>query len=496
MPVPEQSAGAGRPVGPDTPSAEPGVDADPGDHHPADPPARHRYPPYLLAAVLLAVYTAFTVTQYLRLGAPSWDLGIFVQEVRGYAHLHAPIVDIKGPGFDILGDHFSPIVAVLAPFYRLFPSPITVLVAQALLLALSVIPVTRVARDLVGAKRGLAIGVAYGLSWGLQEALAVDFHEICFAVPLLALSLEYLLRGRWRACAWAAVPLVLVKEDLGITVAVLAGLLCLRSKRARPALLAAFGLVATAVEMLVIMPAIASDHQYGYFEKLSIGAGAHTPWGMIGDVARQFVSPEPKLYTLVALLVPLTGALALRSPILLAAIPTLAWRFLSDDQYFWGVQWHYNATLMPIVFLALIDALARAPRSDMRVIRGYARLLPGLLCATAVVITAYLPLRAVFEPATYRIPPAAHQQFTLAGRIPDGTTVESDVPMLAPLATRCRVLWVGQTGDIVPDYIVLHGDPGSTGTYVAQLHPDAHYARIGDAGGMQLYRRSGGTVPH
>ncbi|MEU1027007.1 DUF2079 domain-containing protein, partial [Streptomyces sp. NPDC005904] len=161
----------------------------------------------------------------------SWDLGIFEQAVRAYAHLRAPVADLKGPGANILGDHFSPVTALLAPAYRLFPSPVTLLVAQALLLALSAIPVTRAATRLLGRVSGLAVGVAYGLSWGIQRAVDFDFHEICFAVPLIAFSLEALLRQRWRAALLWALPLVLVKEDLGLTLAAIALVVAFRAHR-------------------------------------------------------------------------------------------------------------------------------------------------------------------------------------------------------------------------------------------------------------------------
>ena len=53
------------------------------------------------------------------------------------------------------------------------------------------------------------IGAAYGLSWGLAQMIDFDFHEIAFAVPLLACSLSALLRGRTRAavrgpCRWSS----------------------------------------------------------------------------------------------------------------------------------------------------------------------------------------------------------------------------------------------------------------------------------------------------
>jgi hypothetical protein len=52
-----------------------------------------------------------------------WDLGIFEQVVKSYAHLRAPVADLKGPGFNILGDHFSPITALIAPSTDSSPPP-------------------------------------------------------------------------------------------------------------------------------------------------------------------------------------------------------------------------------------------------------------------------------------------------------------------------------------------------------------------------------------
>src|SRR5262245_2734740 len=106
---------------------------------------RGRLVPYLLAAVCFGGYAALSISRHLHGRTTGFDLGIFESAVRGYAQLHAPIVDLKGPGFNLLGDHFHPILALLAPAYRLFPTPITLLVAQAALLAASVIPVTRLA---------------------------------------------------------------------------------------------------------------------------------------------------------------------------------------------------------------------------------------------------------------------------------------------------------------------------------------------------------------
>ncbi|HXZ76801.1 MAG TPA: DUF2079 domain-containing protein, partial [Streptosporangiaceae bacterium] len=174
---------------------------------------------WLIALATFAAYTTLSVARYLRLNPGSWDLAIYTQYVRQLAHLHTPVVAVRGPGFNLLGDHFQPIVALIAPFFRLFPTPVTLLVAQALLTAVSVVPVCRAARARLGTGVSRVIGAAYGFSWGLQQMIIFDFHEIAFAVPLLACSLSALVRRRPRAAAAWALPLVFVKEDQGLTVA-------------------------------------------------------------------------------------------------------------------------------------------------------------------------------------------------------------------------------------------------------------------------------------
>src|SRR5262252_3166917 len=174
---------------------------------------------WLIALATFAAYITLSVARYQRLNPGSWDLGIYAQYVRQLAHLHAPVVAIRGPGFNLLGDHFQPIVALVAPFFRLFPTPVTLLVAQAALTAASVVPVCRAARARLGTGVSRVIGAAYGFSWGLQQMIIFDFHEIAFAVPLLACSLSALVRRRLRAAVAWALPLVFVKEDQGLTVA-------------------------------------------------------------------------------------------------------------------------------------------------------------------------------------------------------------------------------------------------------------------------------------
>ncbi|MFI2368567.1 DUF2079 domain-containing protein [Streptomyces sp. NPDC018833] len=446
------------------------------------PAARRRRTvvPYVLAGLLFIAYATISVSRYRRMDTLSWDLGIFEQAVRAYAHLQAPVVDLKGPGTLVLGDHFSPVTALLAAPYRLFPSPVTLLVAQAALFAVSVIPVARLA--------GVSIGLAYGLSWGVQRAVDFDFHEIAFAVPLIAFALEAVLRGRWYRALAFAVPLVLVKEDLGVTVAALGLVVALRARRASPRAAlwglgtAAFGVVAALVTLTLVIPAFNTGGGYDYWDKV----GRH-------DNAVGFLTTalDVKLRTLAWLLLPTTGLLALRSPLLVVALPTLGWRFLSAEDHYWSTDWHYNAVLMPVLAFALADAVDICRRSPHTWLRAYAFRLPACTAAAALALTTTLPLGALTDPATYRRSGQVAAAERLLERIPDGVSVEANIGPISRLTGRCRVFWVGGARGETPDYIALDntdGDFPRPEEYAGRLHPGARYSLTGAAGGYLLLR--------
>ena len=228
----------------------------------------------------------------------SWDLGIFTELVKQYAHLHAPVADVRGAGVNLLGDHFSPIIALIAPFFLLAPSPVTLLVVQAFLTAVSVLPVTWAAADKLGRRAGAAIGAAYGFSWGLQQMINFDFHEIAFAVPLLAFSLSALIRGRTRAAVAWALPLVFVKEDQGFTVAAIGILMIIISRwRGQPGrgaifggeLLVVWGVVWSVLAITVIIPHFNAAHHYQYWSD----GGTFSPGGDFSAGGRCASSPRP-----------------------------------------------------------------------------------------------------------------------------------------------------------------------------------------------------------
>lgn len=344
---------------------------------------RHSIPAAIVVVIGAWVMIYYSIVQWETMKqVPSWDLAIFSELAKAYSHFQAPIVPVKGDGYNLLGDHFHPILLLLGPIWRLFPTPLSLLITQDLLLAVSAWPLTRLASRLTNQWVGGALGLVYVLSWGMQGAVAAQFHEIAFAMPMLACASVAFVERRWVAVtAWSA-PLVLVKEDMGLTVLMIGVAVILTSlvpawyrsctvsgaggrgadvlddaaeadaaRNRRRGLRLGVGMIVGGIaaflfSILVFLPAFNINGVWDY--GLSSQDKPTSP-----DALAQKVK-------VVVMLILTSGIVGVTSPWLLVVLPTLAWRFLGSVEFYWvWDNWHYNVTLMPIALGALLDVVAR-----------------------------------------------------------------------------------------------------------------------------------------
>ena len=344
---------------------------------------RHSIPAAIVVVIGAWVMIYYSIVQWETMKqVPSWDLAIFSELAKAYSHFQAPIVPVKGDGYNLLGDHFHPILLLLGPIWRLFPTPLSLLITQDLLLAVSAWPLTRLASRLTNQWVGGALGLVYVLSWGMQGAVAAQFHEIAFAMPMLACASVAFVERRWVAVtAWSA-PLVLVKEDMGLTVLMIGVAVMLTS------LVPAWYRSCTVSGASgrgadVLDDAAEADAARNRRRGLRLGVGM-----IVGGIAAflfaiqvflpafningvwdyglssqdQPTSPDAltQKATVVVMLILTSGIIGVTSPWLLVVLPTLAWRFLGSVEFYWvWDNWHYNVTLMPIALGALLDVVAR-----------------------------------------------------------------------------------------------------------------------------------------
>ena len=335
-----------------------------------------------LTVLIAAIYSGFSLVIYATYRESSYDLVYFDQAVRSYAHFHLGISIAKGQlngfgsHFSLLGDHFSPVLAVLAPLYWIYDGPQTLLIAQGVLFALAIPPLWIFTRRAFGGGRkattaAYLICIAYGLSWPLASAAAFAFHEAAFAPVLTAIALERLQAGRLRSALIALAGLLLVKEDMGLLVGgigvylVISVAPTIRRQRLVGIGLAAGGLAYTVFATYVLIPAFGGRAGY-YWAYSDIGnnvpqVAAHIIRHPLGSL-RMMVKPRVKLQTMKWLLA-VFCFLPLLSPLVLAALPLIAERMLNSKYPNWWVtHFQYNAFIVVILVFAAVDGAARLDR--------------------------------------------------------------------------------------------------------------------------------------
>lgn len=188
-----------------------------------------------MAAIVIygVIFSYFTLLKHNAFNSYAWDLGSFNQAF--YTTLHEGklfyyTIDLF---FNLSGSYFamhiSPILFLLLPFYALYSSPVTLLVAKSFLLALGALPLYFLARELFKDKKAaLMLSLAYLLYPPLQGANWFDFQPQVF-LPLLFFSMTYfMIKQRWKLYILFAALILLVEEHLAIILFVFAAYFLLR----------------------------------------------------------------------------------------------------------------------------------------------------------------------------------------------------------------------------------------------------------------------------
>ncbi|GAB3851994.1 DUF2079 domain-containing protein [Nocardioides maradonensis] len=469
----------------------------------------------MLLCFVVCAGRSLQVWSQLHLGG--FDIGIFDQGIRAYAHLHLPVSEMKNvhhnfpPGYSLLGDHFSPILALLAPLYWIWDDPRVLLLAQAALFAAGVPLVRRIARRSFAHLR-LAIpserlvdvvGLVYATGWPLMSAAGAGFHEVSFAVPFTLLLLDAAATRRYRLAGLAAVLLCLCKEDLGLIVGVFGVVLLLRSLRAGDragkvtgVAMLVLGPVVSAIQIEVLLPAMGGVRGYYWdYDRLGpdpVGVVTNVlghPWLLVTAATDQGVKLQ-----LIGWIVASLALLPLGSLTSLCWLPLLAERLYSTNPNHWTVTNQYDAFLWPFLLVAAIETFARiAPRLSTARLRA----LGGLTLVTALLTSSALGLFGWMWPPDLQASPTAQALIDAANRIPAGASVEATNNVAPRLLSDHYVV----IADEVPrclDYVLLPSEPILTFGFLTPEGPvtrarmlERHgYVVVSDEGGAILLRKT------
>ena len=462
-----------------------------------------------LTAAAAFVYCLDSLILFRRFLASTFDLVIFDQGIRGYAHFHAPVSIARGVSdgigahFMLLADHWSPVLALLAPLYWIHDDPTTLLVAQGVLFALAIPPLWAYTRRQLGAGAAYFVCVAYALSLPVMEAVIFDFHEVAFVPVLTVVMVErfdaaFPRGGRpppdpprsQGGCPppcnpraprtpraplvggiAAAVALLLVKEDMGLLVAGFGCYLLLKRRRPETWIGLAFvvgGVAATWVATQVLIPAFGGSATF-YFAYSqfgpTLGSAVANMLSHPMHTLHVFVTPWVKARTMIGLLAAF-GFLPLASPMVVAALPLLAERMLASGYpLWWQAKFQYDAFVVMILCCAAVDGAARLQRHwppawNRWLTYPWARLAwlrrngspwpPATLWAAGIFAAALVyvpssPFGSMLHPGFYGVNARMRAAAAAVAHVPSGVEVEASNNLGPRLSGRDTVLLLDGT---------------------------------------------------
>ena len=327
---------------------------------------RARSPDRMLGALTGLAFMYFVVLkirQHQALETNAFDLALYhqalVSTLAGEA-LHIPLL-----GRSLFADHVVPVLYLLLPVYAIAPDPVTLLVVQAGIVAISAVPLYA-ALNRIQLDRHLSVVLCavYLGQRSLHQGLAYDFHPE-MALPGLVFSLyAAALRASWPG---VVAPLVLalgVKEDVPLYLVGFGVFLAVDPRTRRFGLatvvaslgwaLAAFGWWLPAAQAGGEAPPLLVERWSNWgatYGEVLVGV-LTSPVRVVGSLA------TPSVVELLGDLV----FLPVLAPVVLVAVPPILLNTLPDHPIQNQLALYYAAPALPFLVIAAAIGLERLRR--------------------------------------------------------------------------------------------------------------------------------------
>jgi uncharacterized membrane protein len=456
----------------------------------------------VMAVAFAAVFTWLMVRKHEAFNTRVYDLARFDQAIWNTLHgrfLYSTILNQS-----ILGNHFSPYMALLSPLFLIWSDPRMLFLVQAVGMAVAGWFLYLIVRD-----RHPRLAPWFLLSFYLNPALhemtLYEFRRITLAVPYLALALYALYaRKRWLMLLGLGMAL-LCKEDIGFIVFMVGFFLLVieRDWKWGVPLMLLGGVWVVAISLWVIplfapakesAPAVYPQLYYFDFLGESYGEIAQN---LVRDplvLVRQMVSVD-RLLALGRLFLPLGIVLPFLAPgWAMICLPVLVYLLLSNEPVLYRLEKWHLAPVLPVLYAAIGVGLTR--RSE-RTARWLVAVL-GLTCVVGYVLFSPAPGGGTYDRSLYHVTPHHRLAAEIVAAVPAQARVAAQVCYVPHLAHREHIYhypWI-VIGIENIDYMVFdrYSNPYPFGVdglnkEIDNILADPLYAVEMEADGIYLFRR-------
>lgn len=399
-----------------------------------------------MAVIFVAVFFWLTSRQYVTFDVRAPDLERFDQAI--WNTLHGRFLYSTMKAGSLLGNHFSPFMALLSPLLLIWNDVRILMLAQTVGLAAAGLFLYRI----VSEKDALIAPIfllAFYLNPALHEVALLELRRITLAVPFLALAMYALAANRRRLMVVALVLALLCKEDVALIV-MMVGLYLMVIARdwkwgGALALLGTAWLVAT---LLWVIPAFdttvaADESNLEAYRQIHYFAA----WGdsfpqILSNILRRpfeavtWMLDREGMAALFRVFLPLGVVLPFMAPAwLVMALPSLGFMLLSSEPTMHRLEDWYLAPVLPLLFAAVAVALTKESRRQRRV------LVAVLLLTTIVAfrLYSYAPLGGRFNPVRYQITDHHRLAAEVVNAVPPDASVAAQSALVTHLAHRREI---------------------------------------------------------
>jgi len=468
-----------------------------------------------------AVYmSVFTVRAHFRFDTWTWDLGqydnTFYNALHGRPFVTTPL--FRGAAsWSSLQDHAFFLMFPLLPFYAIHPAAETLLVMQAVLLALGAIPLYRIAARRLSRGTALVLVGAYLLYPPLHGSQMFDVHFQPIAIPFVLAALDFFDARRMKLFALFFVLALSCREDIPVGFAILGLALLVSGHRQRAgAVIFAVSAAYFVAIRFFIMPAFGTwghaDPYKGLFPE-----GVPTFGGVILTMLSNPVFTvktmitSDKLRYLLQIVLPLAFLPLRRWRLAVSLAPGIIFTVLTTDAGpMLDIGFHYSAHFIPYIFPAAVLALVALERETEGLGPAEGRVRRRAAVATLIVATILttanwgaIPPRERYHSSygwtTFKAPTAEQRaarrnlRQMIASIPPEAILAITDRELPhASNRTHCWNLSVGFEGSDYIIYTTSHPIAPETQQFEAALR--AGYVRVTERPGLVLLRRPGAPV--
>lgn len=289
-------------------------------------------------------FSYLSIKRYRTLNSYYYDLGIMNQVV--YNTSKGRFLEMTNQELikntSRLAIHFDPILALFAPFYKIYSGPEVLLIGQSIILGLGALAVFLISKQVLNKNLiSLIFSLLYLLYFPIQRVSLFDFHAVTLSTTFFLFALYFNLVNKNKFYFLFIFLALLTKENVGLVVIFLGLYLIFVKKQKRLGVITSLtGLIFFVLTVYFIIPYFRGNEHFALKYFVDIKLRLKTI--IVDGFSYTKLLILPNFYSLFS---PLT---------LLISLPEWAINILSSNNNMRSIFFHYNSIIVSFLFYSLI----------------------------------------------------------------------------------------------------------------------------------------------